>query len=265
MPTYYIGKPPSDLMHCIELCWSEKSTGKQNRSFYEVYPDSNVKLVFRFSRLKYRMVLVGPITEKATIEIDHTSDYFGFRFHPGQAPRIVDVKEADMVDRTVDVESIAGKSVEALSLQLSELQNHEDRQSIMENLIRTALPSSKDERCLLAAESIRSQSGQLKISELAYQLGIHVRTLERLFQNELGLSPKKMIRHVRLRKVMEYIYTGTYNTLGELAYTCGYADQSHMIREFKELTGKLPGDPEACDPMPIDSSPSTRIIHRYRP
>lgn len=211
------------------------------------------------------MVLLGPITEKTTIEIDHGSEYFGFRFQPGQAPRLINIKEADLVNRSVDIETIAGYNIGVLAKRLIALQEHTARKRVMEDLIRLILPSPMDERCLSAAAMINSFGGRVKIAALADQMGIHVRSVERLFQSELGLSPKTMVRHVRLRKVMGSLHTGNYTSLAELAYVCGYADQSHMIREFKELTGKLPSDSDACEPHPVDGEPATRIVHRFRP
>ncbi len=257
--------PATDLRPCVELFWSIINDGRQGRFFYEVFPDSHVQLVFRFSAQAQRMVVLGPMTEKATVEIDLASDYFGVRFHPGRMPNIADIKEADLVDCSLDITTFGGRPIAALATRLLALREHDKRQHIMEESIRCFLPATGDERCLKAAAMIDDRGGQVRIAALAAHLDIHVRTLERLFQNELGVSPKTMARHVRLRRVMTCLHAGGYGTLADLAHACGYADQAHMIREFKELTGMRPGDRTAREPHPIEGEPATRIVHRFRP
>ncbi len=261
----FIGYPPPDLAHYIDSCWSITSEGKSGTSFHEIFPDSNMKLVFRFSLSACRMVLMGPVTEKSTVEIDEASDYFGFRFRPGQTPRLADVHAADLVDSCVDILQIRGVSIDSLAGQLCPLQDHAQRQRVMEELVRGCLPLVTDRRCLRATALVDAHGGRLRVNELASRLGLHIRTLERLFNSQLGVSPKRLTRFLRLRQIFSHLHAGKYESLAELAHACGYADQSHMIKEFKELTGRLPGDKAACEPQPVAGPPRTRIVHRYRP
>ena len=262
----YIGNPTPDLMPYVESCWSVFSKNESGLSFHEIFPDSNVKLVFRFSLTACRMVLMGSVSEKATVEIDGASDYFGFRFRPAQAPRLVAISTSELVDSYADIYEVNGESIRSLANRLLATSNHTERQQIMEDAVRGCLiPLVSDQRCRRASSLLDDHGGQLTIKELAGKVGIHVRSLERLFQAELGLSPKRMMRLIRVRKLMIQIHEGTFNTLADLAHACGYADQSHMIREFKQLTGHLPGEKGACEPSPLSGSPRTRIVYRYRP
>jgi AraC-like DNA-binding protein len=62
-----------------------------------------------------------------------------------------------------------------------------------------------------------------------------------LFKDEVGIPPKTFIRFVRFQNAVEKLRNGTHTRLAEIAYDCGYADQSHFIKDFKELFGDLPG------------------------
>ena len=261
----YIGNPVPELMPYIEICWSVFGERDSGLSFYEIFPDSNVKLVFRFSSTASRMILMGPVREKATVEIDGASDYFGFRFRPGQAPCLPDIFVSELVDSYADVYEVNGESIRSLADRLLAASNHSKRQQIMEDAVRGCLISMvPDQRCRRASSLLDDHGGQLTIKELAVEVGVHVRTLERLFRAELGLSPKRMMRLIRVRKLMSHIHESRFKTLTDLAYACGYGDQSHMIREFKQLTGRLPGEKGACEPLPLSGPPRTRIVHRYR-
>lgn len=87
-----ISSPAPDLARQIELYWFTKGEKKGCRAFYEILPDCNVKLIFRFSPSGCRMVLLGPLTGRACVEIDGESDYFGVHFRSGQAPGLADVR-----------------------------------------------------------------------------------------------------------------------------------------------------------------------------
>lgn len=261
----YIGNPAPDLAQQIEMCWSVTNEGGSGRAFYEILPDANVNLIFRFSSSGCRMVLLGPTTEKASVEIDEAADYFCIRFRPGQAFRLADVRPSDLIDTYVDLAKIQGVSINSLADRLHSLPNPASRQLIMEKLVRGCLPLVRDERCRQAAAFLEAHGGRLQIKELAAEFGLHIRSLERLFLDHLGMTPKRLTRLVRLQHLFARLRTGSFESLADLAYACGFTDQSHMIRDFKELTGRLPREIGSCDARRQEGPPKTRIVHHYRP
>ena len=59
---------------------------------------------------------------------------------------------------------------------------------------------------------------------------------ERLFNELIGANPKEYARIVRFQKSLKLLQHDFENiNLAQLAYQCGYADQSHFIREFKTI------------------------------
>ena len=235
-------KPAPDLVRQIEMFWSVTSRGGSGRSLYEVLPDSGVHLILRFSSCGCRMVLLGQATEKACIEIDESSDYFGIRFHPGHVPRLADIRPADLIDNHVDLPGIDGVSIDSLADRMLSSQDPALQQRVMEDLVRGTPPLIRDERCRQAISLLKTHGGRLHVDELAAGIGLHVRSLERLFCDHLGMTPKRLARLVRLQHLASRIRSGKAGNLTELAYACGYADQSHMIKDFKEMTGRLPGE-----------------------
>lgn len=260
----FLGKPASDLTQQIEKCWSITSEGS-GRAFYEILPDSSMNLIFRFSSSGCRMSFLGPATDKACVEIDGESDYFCIRFRPGQALQLADVHPAEIIDSYAELPNIKGISIGSLADRLNSLTDPAARQLVMEDLVRGSLPLVRNERCRQATALLEAHGGRLQVNELAAELGLHIRSLERLFVEHLGMTPKQHARLVRLRHLLSRLRTGSFGSLTDLAYACGYADQSHMIRDFKELTGRLPGEIGSCDPRRLAGTPQTRIVHRYRP
>ena len=84
------------------------------------------------------------------------------------------------------------------------------------------------------------QTDELKVGPLAKQLSMNESTLYRLFMNQIGQSPKSFLKTVRFRKALDSILHFEKEKLTHIAYQNNYTDQSHFIRDFKEITGQSP-------------------------
>ena len=241
-----VQKPAPELASQIEICWSSVWKGGDGSALYEILPSGNMTLMFRFSGTVCQAFLLGPVTSKISLNVDQSCDYFCVRFRPGQAPKLVDVHPIDVLNSGLELTSIWGISVSSLGDRLQSYPNHASRQLFVEGLVRSSEPLVEDERCRWATAFIDASGGQVSVSHLAYRLGIHTRSLERSFLDHCGISPKRLIRMTRLQHFIAHSREGRYQNLSDLAYICGYSDQSHMIKDLKELTGRLPGEVTSC-------------------
>lgn len=79
------------------------------------------------------------------------------------------------------------------------------------------------------------------VTELASIACLSKKQFERLFNELVGANPKEYARIVRFQKSLKLLQHHSEDTnLARLAYQCGYADQSHFIREFKQFSGYTP-------------------------
>ena len=71
---------------------------------------------------------------------------------------------------------------------------------------------------------------------------------ERVFREQVGMNPKEYARIVRFQKALWMMQCGSCDYVG-IAIRCGYADQSHFIRDFKAMSGHTPKSlPKHCVP-----------------
>ncbi|MDQ3578457.1 MAG: helix-turn-helix transcriptional regulator [Actinomycetota bacterium] len=91
-----------------------------------------------------------------------------------------------------------------------------------------------------ALAGLAASAGRVRIGDLADDVGWTRQHLVSRFRRQVGLTPKTMARVIRLHRAVS-LMTGTM-TLGDIAHTCGYADQSHLNRDFRALTGSVPGE-----------------------
>ena len=80
--------------------------------------------------------------------------------------------------------------------------------------------------------------GMLGVAAVAAESAVSTRHMERLFQEQIGVSPKIFARLLRLDHALEL--AGPGSNWAEVADLCGYFDQSHLVRDFRALTGATP-------------------------
>ena len=84
---------------------------------------------------------------------------------------------------------------------------------------------------------LRATHGRVPIGTLAAELGWSRKRIVARFRDEIGLPPKAVARLLRFERARELAGTMPW---GELAFECGFSDQSHLINEFRRITGRTP-------------------------
>lgn len=114
------------------------------------------------------------------------------------------------------------------------------RARLVQSYLLALLPRAESPHPSLVAatESIMRAHGALRISALARDLAISRRQLERLFTLHVGVGPKEFASLARFDWAAKAATTGASWSM--LAYEAGYADQSHLIRDFQARVGLSP-------------------------
>jgi AraC-like DNA-binding protein len=90
-----------------------------------------------------------------------------------------------------------------------------------------------------AVSRIIDAGGGLDVRTLADDLSISPRQLERRFRSCVGIAPKLFSRIQRFQGVFHAIEQGRHNWV-DAALSCGYYDQAHLIRDFRDFAGEAP-------------------------
>lgn len=97
-----------------------------------------------------------------------------------------------------------------------------------------------DKQVIRARELIHRSDGKLPVQSLVEQVCLCQRHFERRFKNATGYTPKEYTRIVKFRRAMDALRRVTRDNLFSIAVDCGYYDQSHLVKEFRRLSGSLP-------------------------
>jgi AraC-like DNA-binding protein len=91
-----------------------------------------------------------------------------------------------------------------------------------------------------ATRAILESAGAIALGQIQASMRTTERSLQRIFDAEVGVSPRLFARICRFQSAFRKMNEGRFSALGDLAHDAGYADQSHFIRAFKEFTGMGP-------------------------
>jgi AraC-like DNA-binding protein len=110
-------------------------------------------------------------------------------------------------------------------------------------LLRPHLPEPDPQVDRIAAilRAVESTPGLTQVEALAAAAHMSVRSLQQLFSEYVGVSPKWVIRRFRLHEAADRLATGADVDLAALAHGLGYFDQAHFTSDFRRLVGKSPG------------------------
>ena len=106
---------------------------------------------------------------------------------------------------------------------------------ILSRRLRDAPPASP--AVVWAWERLRRTHGRARIGSLAEELDWSRKRLVAEFREHIGVPPKAAARLIRFERARALAGAMTW---AELAFECGFADQPHLISEFRAFTGRTP-------------------------
>lgn len=90
-----------------------------------------------------------------------------------------------------------------------------------------------------SVETIKNQI-QIDVSTLAQDACLGYRQFKRLFTDYVGMSPKEYSRVVRFQRALYTLQNTPDIEITQLAYTCGFYDHPHLVKDFRSLSGCSP-------------------------
>jgi AraC-like DNA-binding protein len=167
----------------------------------------------------------------------------GVYFKPAGASVFLDLPSSEVTDRVVALDDVWGTPARDLAAELDELDEAEriDRfeRALVRRLARHRPVATSIDIQGLAAWANRSR-GRVSVSQLADAAGVSRQHLGRTFRDFVGVSPKVFLRLARFQSGLAYAGCGERVEWARAAVELGYADQSHMIAEFREFSSLTP-------------------------
>jgi AraC-like DNA-binding protein len=147
----------------------------------------------------------------------------------------------ELAGSTADLADLVGRPDELLRLteRLNITVNHHRRIGLVEQFLLARIQDPTPDPLITAAVAwLERGTGSKRIEDLARYIGLSQSALERRFRRVIGVSPKKFYSLARLKRAARLQATGA--DLTTVAHASGYFDQSHFIKEFRQMTGSAP-------------------------
>ncbi|GAA3160795.1 helix-turn-helix transcriptional regulator [Streptomyces virens] len=192
-----------------------------------VLPDGCMDLLWNEGRL----LVAGPDT-RAHLTAGPPTTWTGIRFRPGTAPALLGVPAHELRDRRVELADLwPAAEVRRLTARVHAA---DDPARGLEDLALrrwadTGPPDPLLDRLVAALDAGRP------VAATADELGVGARRLHRRSLAAFGYGPKTLARILRLRRALSLARAGV--PFAETAARAGYADQPHLAREVRQLTG----------------------------
>ncbi len=184
----------------------------------------------------------GLITQPISIATDGYYRLLGISFYPYASHILFNLNASASVNQIFDFKPLFNLDNAAYYDIISDANNPHDLQSAITDCLITLIKQQPAvASCLLEkTKFITKHKGQAPIKELCQHTGYSVRQTERIFKQYLGVCPKEYSNIVRFQHAISSLDINENTRLTEIAVSCGYADQSHFIRDFKKFSNLKP-------------------------
>jgi AraC-like DNA-binding protein len=191
----------------------------------------------------YDVIVAG--LHPVAARVEQPSDQAGVQLavHPLAARMLLGCRAAELLGPGDHGDDVLGRSARELHERVCSRTSGEDRLDVVQQWVRSR--SEHDRRSVVRPELwrawqlVEATNGQCRVQDLATEVQLSPRQLRSLMVAELGLSPKELCRLFRFDRVIAGLAQGGMS-LAEVAAEAGYADQSHLTREFRQMAGCSP-------------------------
>lgn len=177
-------------------------------------------------------------------EHDGEQDGVQIDLTPLGARALLGMPMAELTNRVVDLRDLLGRRAEELVERLHDAPAPEQRFLLLDAVLARRLTEAQSPHPVLveAWSRLHRDHGRTEIAALAHELGWSRRHLATRFREEIGLPPKTYARVLRFERAAALLARDDGARFAEIAYDCGYYDQAHLNRDFRQFAGTSPGD-----------------------
>lgn len=228
------------------------NSGFETKNF-RLFSDGNTGIVFTSNNNLFldlnknklpNSFLYGQITQFKDIQFPNDTSLIIVVFQPAGIKKLLGIPAFELRDSIINLEEVFCKEGIEVDDMLAEASTIKEKSNIL-NLFFTSIAlkkrSEKEQIVSALINFILKNKGLISSSQMVKFTGYTERHIERLFMESIGLNPKNFANIIKLHNFLQQLKSKSDKTnLTEIAYQAGYIDQSHLIKEFKKITGMTP-------------------------
>lgn len=219
-----------------------------------IVPEGSMKMIFHYGDLyEYydewdncavlpRCYVIGQLTKPFQARPTGKTGLFYVHFHPHGFRPFTQKSLNQMRDSPIPISQLFDDEGRVIEHKILNAETTKERICGIESFLFSQLSNKgyNNDGIKSIVEAILVADGQISVKELTLKTDVHRRNIERKFSTDIGLSPKQLLKTIRLKNVLKSLLRSDETQLTEIAYENEYYDQAHFIKEFKELTKLTP-------------------------
>jgi AraC-like DNA-binding protein len=250
----YIPRPP--LSELVELFWYYEGHNPRHEKERRL-PDGSMQLVVNLREDRLRVcdgrdhdrfrsfggcLLSGVHSGFVVIDTANQERVMGVHFKPGGVFPFFGLPARELRNTHAPLEALWGVKAGELRSRLLGAGTLEAKFCALEHALleRATRPLDRHPAVAFALKEFRRMPQARKISDVIERIGLSHRRFVQLFDEEVGLTPKVFCRIRRFQEALRLCRGEERIGFGELALACGYFDQAHFVRDFREFSGLTP-------------------------
>ncbi len=194
----------------------------------------------RYRRLS-GAVFSGTYSESFICNALQHESIMGVHFKPGGAFPFLSTAASELANAHANLADVWGRAGVELRDRLCMVPTPQQRFRTMENALNSRLHyhTARHLQVRVALKMFALGNGT-SVREVSRELGLSQRRFIQMFSSHVGLAPKLFCRILRFQKARVLAEKFRAPDWAAIALTCGYFDQSHLIKDFKEFSGSTP-------------------------
>lgn len=243
---HYVARPPAPpLAKFVEYLWA--SQGAPAHAKERIVPTGTLELAVSLvedtadaDRRFAGGLVMGAQRRPFTFDTRENASVVGVHFRPGCAGVFLGVPPGELTDRCVELDALWGRRARELRERLCAATTTDQRFAILE----AELTSRLDPRCVHPAVTYALDAlarPEVRVHDIAKRAGFSQRRLIELFTAAVGITPKRLGRVLRFHRATALARHAALDWT-RTAHECGYYDQAHLIRDFRELAEVTPSE-----------------------
>jgi AraC-like DNA-binding protein len=228
--------PHASLSGHVRCLWINDLSGSRSECL-QVVPDGCVDIVWTGETL----CIAGPDTRPILARMPRNAIVVGVRFHPGAASAWLGRPLGEIANVRVPLAEFWGDDAKRVLDRAAAGRNAKQMAEELETVLvgRLANVGIADPQIafLRRAAGDNCTPAGLRLDELAAHVGMSERTLRRRSMDAFGYGFKTLDRVLRFQRFFRLASRAENQNLAEMAARAGYADQAHLTREVRRMSG----------------------------
>ncbi len=202
-----------------------------------------------------RLTVSGQVNFASHLCSDGNTEMIAVVFHPYAMSAFLNVPSSLFYNREVSGESLGDKTLHELAEKMAGCEDDAlcvglVEQWLLSQITANLFDAGRKKQGFFTEHNLKRVAAtieriyavpQTTVTELSSIACLSRKQYERLFAALVGMNPKEYAQIVRFQKALKLMQdSADWVGQAEIAYSCGYADQSHFVREFRRFGGHTP-------------------------